>query len=438
MKNRRGSRPRRAVYATLLTHHAWSSTPEARHCQSGDQRSSNCEFLFTTGNAYLPQIAGGAQSSTHQLATELKKHGHDPAVLCKLQGGGWTELRARVNKRLTRKLFARDERMGYPVFRAWDPTAATEVAERFRPEVAVVQNGQTMKIATSFEASGIPVVLYFRNVEFDELGGNPADLRLASYISNSQFTATRYKEAFGVSSTVIPPLIDESLYRTTSSQQNVTFINPYPVKGVDLAIEIARRCSDIPFSFNESWALNNEYKKALSRRLQELPNVALCSRTDDMRSVYGKARVVLMPSKWEEAWGRVASEAQFSGFPCSDRSVVVCQKQLVKAASCWSTMRHWTTGLSVSDDCGMTTPATLRFLLRRSSIRKGPSSTPPTNSPLFWMYSTEPRRSVVAGLPKVAWLGRPLGGRGSILVMAMPRGTTVSVFSHGLLDCDNN
>ncbi|MDW6023930.1 glycosyltransferase family 4 protein [Mesorhizobium sp. BAC0120] len=272
-------------------------------------------ILFTTGNAYLPQIAGGAQSSTHQLATELRKHGHHPAVLCKLRGGDWTAFRARVNKRLKRKLFARDERMGYPVFRAWDPTAATEVAERFRPDVAVVQNGDTMKIASSLESSGIPVVLYFRNVEFDELGGNPADLRLASYISNSQFTAARYKQAFGVSSTVIPPLIDASLYRTTSSRENVTFINPYPIKGVDLAIEIARRCPDIPFSFNESWALNDEYKRTLLRRLQELPNVALYSRTYNMRSVYGKARVVLMPSKWEEAWGRVASEAQFSGIP---------------------------------------------------------------------------------------------------------------------------
>jgi glycosyltransferase involved in cell wall biosynthesis len=34
-----------------------------------------------------------------------------------------------------------------------------------------------------------------------------------------------------------------------------------------------------------------------------------------MKSIYGKARVLLAPSLWEEAWGRVATEAQFSGIP---------------------------------------------------------------------------------------------------------------------------
>ena len=37
--------------------------------------------LLTTGDAYLPQLAGGAQSSTHQLALKLISHGHDVAVL---------------------------------------------------------------------------------------------------------------------------------------------------------------------------------------------------------------------------------------------------------------------------------------------------------------------------------------------------------------------
>jgi glycosyltransferase involved in cell wall biosynthesis len=38
--------------------------------------------------------------------------------------------------------------------------------------------------------------------------------------------------------------------------------------------------------------------------------------------VYRKTRVLLVPSQWEaETWGRVVSEAQFSGIPCvtSDR-----------------------------------------------------------------------------------------------------------------------
>ena len=34
-----------------------------------------------------------------------------------------------------------------------------------------------------------------------------------------------------------------------------------------------------------------------------------------MRKVYARTRVLLAPSQWEEAWGRVATEAHFSGIP---------------------------------------------------------------------------------------------------------------------------
>ncbi|ULB12441.1 glycosyltransferase (plasmid) [Cereibacter azotoformans] len=41
----------------------------------------------------------------------------------------------------------------------------------------------------------------------------------------------------------------------------------------------------------------------------------LQGRTADMKAVYDKARLVLAPSLWQEAWGRVATEAQFCGLP---------------------------------------------------------------------------------------------------------------------------
>jgi glycosyltransferase involved in cell wall biosynthesis len=92
-------------------------------------------------------------------------------------------------------------------------------------------------------------------------------------------------------------------------------INPHPLKGVDLAIQLAERCPDIPFCFVQSWPLDLKYHASLRQRIAELPNVTLRPNTADMRSVYGDARVILMPSQCEEAWGRVASEAHFSGIP---------------------------------------------------------------------------------------------------------------------------
>lgn len=56
-------------------------------------------------------------------------------------------------------------------------------------------------------------------------------------------------------------------------------------------------------------------RERLLKRLAALPNVTLRPPTQDMRSVYGKARIVLAPSQWEEAFGRAAVEPQFSGIP---------------------------------------------------------------------------------------------------------------------------
>jgi glycosyltransferase involved in cell wall biosynthesis len=91
--------------------------------------------------------------------------------------------------------------------------------------------------------------------------------------------------------------------------------NPNPVKGLDLALRIAALCPDIPFCFVESWTLTPEARADLLQRLASLPNAELKPRTNDMKAVFGAARVVLIPSQWDEAWGRVASEAHVSGIP---------------------------------------------------------------------------------------------------------------------------
>ena len=39
------------------------------------------------------------------------------------------------------------------------------------------------------------------------------------------------------------------------------------------------------------------------------------SASADMRSVYARSRLVLVPSQCDEAWGRIVTEAQISGVP---------------------------------------------------------------------------------------------------------------------------
>ncbi|MEO1153515.1 MAG: glycosyltransferase [Pseudomonadota bacterium] len=272
--------------------------------------------VFAGGNGYPPEDSGGVQSSTHDLATRLLARGDRPAVLAPLYGDGWFGLAARARLKAAGGGVVRDTRPGYPVYRGWDPALqVADVVRRTQANVAVVQCHGTVPLAQAFRAAGVPVVIYLRNVEFHELGGDLTPLSDARFIANSDFTARSYRDRYGIEATVIPPTIDPALYATEVTGDAVTFINPVAEKGVARAIQIAAACPEIPFLFVESWVLDDTALAKLQRAIAPYPNIRFNHRSGNMKAIYGQSRLVLAPSRWEEAWGRVASEAQCSGIP---------------------------------------------------------------------------------------------------------------------------
>ncbi|MEX2032029.1 MAG: glycosyltransferase [Dehalococcoidia bacterium] len=261
--------------------------------------------LFATNHAYPPQHVGGSEASTHDLCLTLREIGIEVAVLSSLRHG-----------RQRGRGFRRDEVFGYPVFRAANPAAAaTEVVRDVAPDVAVIQAGRPLALAERFTALALPCVVYLRDAQFDTLGRSDVELPGVRYLATSRDLARRFSEAFGILPEQIPPLARPERYRVVSSRQNVTFVCPHPMKGVDIALGLAARRRDIPFVFLESWQLPRVHRLVLNGRVKAAPNITYRGRTGDMRTIYGSAKVVLVPSRWPEAWGRVVSEAQVSGIP---------------------------------------------------------------------------------------------------------------------------
>jgi glycosyltransferase involved in cell wall biosynthesis len=274
------------------------------------------KIVFASAHPYPPQIAGGSQSNTHEMAMELIARGHEVAVLAGLTRDGWIGKRGRLLMRLRGNSVVRDKGQGYPVYRAWFAwQAVAEMVRRERPDVAVAQSGSILRLARAFRQADVPAAIYLHNVEFDDHGEPMEGFRDSVFLANSRFTADKYRATYGIESTIINPLFQSERYLVDSSRQNVLFINPHPLKGVDTALALAAACPDIPFDFVESWTLSDDQRFALQSRARELGNVAFHPRTNDMRKFYGRAKLVLVPSRWEETWGRVASEAHYSGIP---------------------------------------------------------------------------------------------------------------------------
>src|SRR5690606_33115157 len=114
---------------------------------------------------------------------------------------------------------------------------------------------------------------------------------------------------------VLPPLVEPALYQTPTSRRHVTMINPRQIKGGGIALQIAELCPDIPFVFVEAWTGRDAFVESLRDSAARLPNVTWRRSTPDIRRILRSTRVMLMPSQWEETWGRIATEAHISGIP---------------------------------------------------------------------------------------------------------------------------
>jgi len=266
--------------------------------------------------AYFPRQAGGVQTVTQALAETLGAAGHEVAVAAEMSLRGTAGARAAMGLLANHFRFSRERFAGHPVFRVRRIAQhAAAVLDSFSPDCVILQSMDAMPIAHAVSQRGIPLVVCWHDVETRRLAGSPSGLA-ARFLANSEFTASVYCDAFGIESAVIPPVIQRTLYETAPEQRaQVTFVNPVPDKGLGLALDIAAGCPDISFEFVESWMLEKAARRALMARLERLPNIRFTPHQSSMRPIYARTRILLAPSQWREAWGRVASEAHVSGIP---------------------------------------------------------------------------------------------------------------------------
>jgi glycosyltransferase involved in cell wall biosynthesis len=123
-------------------------------------------------------------------------------------------------------------------------------------------------------------------------------------VFNSEWMAEDF--AFEGNQIIVRPPIFADEYRTTPGD-SVTLINLSPTKGAHIFYALAERLPDVPFL-----GVTGAYGEQIVRT--DLPNVTIVPHGQDMRSNYGRTRVLLTPSDYE-SWGRVGVEAMCSGIP---------------------------------------------------------------------------------------------------------------------------
>lgn len=197
------------------------------------------------------------------------------------------------------------------------------ILDEFQPDLVMFFDNSLITLLTCDEARrrGIPAVVYLAHPRNT---GQRWCRDVSLMLTDSQATARLYKEREGYDIVPIGAFVDPATYRAESpTRENVLFVTPTIEKGVAFVIQLAllmeRTRPDIRFEVVETrsnWeeALRTVTKRAGNERTS-LSNVTLTQNVRDMRPVYARARVLLVPSVWWESAARVIIEAMLNGIP---------------------------------------------------------------------------------------------------------------------------
>jgi len=216
--------------------------------------------------------------------------------------------------------------------RARDKTAAEistwhsvyeQALEQFKPDLVFYYGGRAHDylIAAEARARNIPVAFYLANGNYHrKRWARDVDL----IMTDTQATSRMYKERLGMNVKPIGKYISsDKIFQGRHQRKNLLFINPIPAKGGFVMVLIAKmlleKRPDISVEVVESrggWSdIVQQASQTLGLESVSFDNVTVTPNTDDMRPIYGRARLVCSPSLWWESGSRVLAEAMLNAIP---------------------------------------------------------------------------------------------------------------------------
>jgi glycosyltransferase involved in cell wall biosynthesis len=136
----------------------------------------------------------------------------------------------------------------------------------------------------------------------------------------SQFLTDLYRDKVGLVSTPLEPPIDWStVVAPTDSRAFVTFVNPSPHKGLLLFARLAdmlgARRPDIPILVVQSGHSGGSLTAIPGIDFRKYPQIMAAPPVPTPADYFALTRLLVVPSVWDEPFGRVAAEAMINAIP---------------------------------------------------------------------------------------------------------------------------
>ncbi len=194
-----------------------------------------------------------------------------------------------------------------------------QLLDDFTPDQLIACNGHPMIFSAlaSARARGVTTALAIRGFGY-------YDARYFADVDHA-FTCSRfltgvYRDRIGLHSTPLEPPIDWStVVAPADSRAFVTFVHPSPHKGLFLFARLAdmlgSRRPDIPILVVQSGHSGGALNAIPGLDFSRYPHIMAAPPVPAPADYFALTRVLLVPSVWEEPFGRVAAEAMIKGVP---------------------------------------------------------------------------------------------------------------------------
>lgn len=284
--------PRTAEHSTssklFLQNRRLANRYRAQHTRAGMAplvrealHARGCRRILAHTTGYLPALRAGAEVSLHALLRWLQRRGHAVEVLAAEGTPGLVD--------------------GIPV----QVTRDAEAIARLYGEADVIigNHGGAWAAAPLAKAARRPLVAMLHN----DINAGQVQSWLAAHCAALVANTPQVAEALHTPHVLLPYIAEED-YLVKETGDCITLVNLNREKGAETFWALAARLPEQRFL-----AVRGGYGEQLIPA--EIPaNVEVIGPVADMREVYARTRVLLMPSSYE-SFGRCALEAAASGIP---------------------------------------------------------------------------------------------------------------------------
>jgi glycosyltransferase involved in cell wall biosynthesis len=268
-------------------------------------------LLIANHRWWFPTSVSGADIANHEFAREMVAQGASVRVHGIVAPG--TDERTRQRSYVTQGVHVGLVQSNYL-------KELVRVISSYQPDVVLTSSsepqcgdGDIARMMDVLNHHGIPVVLYVHDPGKGMQLFTDVRQQLAAVITNSHFMAGRIRQQWGLRPRVVYPVPDRRSFRPPRRPGSfITFFNPLPHKGLHIAHSLVKdHFPDRSFLFVEGFIDPESHGIALTRS----GNLVHARRSPDVATIYLMTRTIIIPSQWEEPFGRVAIEAMYNRIP---------------------------------------------------------------------------------------------------------------------------